>query len=96
MDRMGIYAAMKVPEVWRWDGEKLTFWLLKRGKHVESPISRSFPMLAAPEIVRFVRMQGTMSETKLRRSFREWVRERQTLGWPTAPSKGRPAPRAKN
>jgi Uma2 family endonuclease len=96
LDRMGIYAAMKVPEIWRWDGENLSFWLLKRGKHVASPVSRSFPMLSAHEIVRFVRMRGTMSETRLLRTFREWVREQQTLGWPTAPSKGRPTPRAKS
>jgi Uma2 family endonuclease len=90
MDRMGIYAAMKVPEVWRWDGEKLSYWLLKRGKHVERPVSRSFSMLAANELVRFVCMRGTMSETKLLLTFREWVREQQTLGWPTAPRKGKP------
>jgi Uma2 family endonuclease len=96
MNRMGIYTAMKVPEVWRFDGEKLTFWLLKRGKHVESPVSRSLPMLSAEEIVRFVRMKGTMSETRLLRTFRDWVREQQTLGWPTAPSKSSPTRRAKS
>ncbi len=31
LDRMGIDAAMKVPEVWRWDGEQLLFCLLQRG-----------------------------------------------------------------
>jgi Uma2 family endonuclease len=95
LDRMGIYAAMKVPEVWRWDGENLSFWLLKRGKHVASPVSRSFPMLSASEIVRFMRMQGTMSETRLVQAFRKWIREQQTLDWPTAPSKTRPRPRSK-
>jgi Uma2 family endonuclease len=96
LDRMGIYAALKVPEVWRWDGECLTFWLLKRGKHVESPISRSFPLLAAHELVRFVRMCGTMSQTRLVLSFREWVREQQALGWPTAPGKAQQKPRARS
>jgi Uma2 family endonuclease len=96
MDRMGIYAAMKVPEVWRWDGEKLSFWLLKRGKYVAASVSRSFPLLSADEIAHFVRMRGTMSETRLLRTFRTWVREQQTLGWPTAPSKARPTPRAKS
>jgi Uma2 family endonuclease len=95
LDRMGIYAAMRVPEVWRWDGENLSFWLLKRGKYTASPVSRSFPMLSASEIVRFIRMQGTMSETGLIRVFRGWVREQQTLGWPTAPSKTRATPRSK-
>jgi Uma2 family endonuclease len=96
LDRMGIYAAMKVPEVWRWDGEMLSFWFLKRGKYAEKAISRSFPMLAAHEMARFVRMRGTMSETKLLRSFREWVREQQALGWLSAPSKGPHRPRGKS
>jgi Uma2 family endonuclease len=95
LDRMGIYAAMKVSEVWRWNGETLSFWLLKRGKHVESPVSRSFPMLSAHELARFVRMRGTMGETSLVLTFREWVREQQTLGWPTAPNKGQHKPRSK-
>jgi Uma2 family endonuclease len=96
LDRMGIYAAMKVHEVWRWDGETLSFWLLKRGKYVASPVSRSFPMLPADELARFMRLRGTMGETKLLRTFREWVREQQTLGWPTAPNKGPQRPRGKS
>jgi Uma2 family endonuclease len=87
MDRMGIYAAMKVPEVWRWDGEQLHFCLLRRGKYVEGPVSRHVPVLAADEVARFMGLRGALSEIKLLRAFREWVREQQAQGWPTAPSK---------
>jgi len=87
LNRMGIFAAMKVPEVWRWDGQQIRFCLLRKGKYEESPVSRSFPMLAAPELVRFLQLQPTISETKLLLAFREWVREQQAQGWPTAPGK---------
>jgi Uma2 family endonuclease len=86
LDRMGIYAALKVPEVWRWDGQQLRFCRLKRGKYIESPASRFFPKLAASEIVRFIQMRQTLSEIHLLRAFRQWVREQEARGWPTAPS----------
>src|SRR5262249_26518776 len=87
LDRMGIYAALKVPEVWRWDGLQLRFCLLQKGKYVESAASRAFPMLAAGEVVRFMHMQQTLSKVTLLRAFRQWVREQQAQGWPAAPSK---------
>ena len=89
LDRMGIYAAMKVPEVWRWDGKKLRFCALRRGKYVESSVSRSFPLLAADEIVRFALMQQALGKIAILRAFRQWVREQQEQGWPSAPSKPR-------
>ena len=92
LNRMGIYAALKVPEVWRWDGQRLRFCLLQRGKYVENSVSRSFPLIAAGELVRFLDMAQTMSETKLLRAFREWAREQQAQGWPTAPRAQRSKP----
>src|SRR5262249_28694377 len=91
LDRVGIYAAMKVPEVWRWDGQKFRFCQLRKGKHVEVAASRAFPCLAASEIERFVQMQPALSETKLLRAFRQWVRDQQAQGWPTVPAKARKA-----
>jgi Uma2 family endonuclease len=86
LDRMGIYAALQVPEVWRWDGQQLRFCLLRKGRYVEGPVSPSFPMLATNEIVRFLQMQASFSQMKLLRAFRQWVRDQQAQGWPTAPS----------
>jgi hypothetical protein len=57
------------------------------GKYGESPSSRSFPMLAAGEVARFLLMRRTMSELQLLRAFRQWVREQQEQGWPTAPAR---------
>jgi Uma2 family endonuclease len=86
LDRLAIYVAMNVPEVWRWDGERLRFCLLKRGKYEESAQSKSFPMLAASELQRFVAMTG-VSETKLLRDFRDWITQQRPHNWPSAPSK---------
>jgi Uma2 family endonuclease len=75
LNRMAIYAALKVPEVWRWDGEKLTVHVLgARGTYRISRTSKAFPFLPLAEFTAFLTKEGT-SETKLIRAFRVWVRE---------------------
>jgi Uma2 family endonuclease len=80
LNRMGIYAALKVPEVWRWDGEKLTVCLLgKKGNYAVSERSKAFPFLPLADLVGFMKRAG--GETAVIRSFRKWIREQQAAGW---------------
>lgn len=75
LDRMGIYAAIRVPEVWRFDGETLrVFRLNKRGKYAEAARSQHFPFLPLSEVAQFLQRRTEMDETSLVRSFRRWVR----------------------
>jgi Uma2 family endonuclease len=75
LDRMSIYAALGVPEVWRWDGESLTFNLLtKRGAYRQSDRSKAFPFFPLAEFAPFLE-PTRLSETQLLRSFRAWVRK---------------------
>lgn len=75
MDRMGIYAALGVPEVWRLTQEGLTFQILEAGKYQVRPNSLSFPTLAATELTGFLAQMGQSDDTTLVRQFREWVRQ---------------------
>ena len=76
LDRMGIYAALKVPEVWRFDGESLTVYLLQAdGTYAPSPTSRSLPFLPLDELVDWLHRADEMGQTAWIRQFREWVRE---------------------
>jgi Uma2 family endonuclease len=82
LDRLGIYAALRVPEVWRYDGQDLHVHLLGTdGKYTESGQSRVFPFLPVAEVARFLGMLATLSETELLRQFRAWVRDRIAAGW---------------
>ncbi len=75
LSRMPVYAAMKVPELWRFDGETLTAHVLAADgnyQHVER--SPTFPNVPLEELVRFVHMAVSMSENDLVRAFRDWVR----------------------
>lgn len=80
MDRIGIYAALKVPEVWRWNGAELTVLLLtKRGTYRVSQNSKAFPFLPLVEFVAFL-TRTDVGQTTLIREFRKWVRELKQ-GW---------------
>ncbi len=82
VNRLGIYAVMKVPEVWIYKKGKIRVLLLgPKRKYVESERSRAFPFLPIAELERFLAMRTGMGETDLIRLFRQWVRERIAAGW---------------
>jgi Uma2 family endonuclease len=75
--KLALYAAFGVPEVWRFDGRKLTLYLLDaEGRYQPSSGSASLPGLPPVESERVLGQMGTASETALVRSFRDWVRTR--------------------
>jgi Uma2 family endonuclease len=82
LNRLAICARLRVPEVWRWDGQRLRVCVLgSDGQYTESECSLAFPFLPINELERFLIMGGSMSETKLLRMFREWVRDQIARGW---------------
>jgi Uma2 family endonuclease len=75
LDRMGIYAALGVPELWRFDGESLQVYGLQAdGTYALRPSSLSFPFLPMSDVVRFLIRGEAMDETPWVRSFRDWIR----------------------
>jgi len=88
LDRMGIYAALRVPEVWRWDGNTLRVFLLSPDRNYEeSSRSKAFPFLPLTEFATFL-TRTDISETQLIRLFRNWVREQISRGWKPANEDG--------
>ncbi len=82
LNRMGIYAALGFPEIWRCNSRKLKVCQLVDGKYSESDTSRAFPFLRPAKLIAFLNEHPTLGETALVREFREWVRRQITLGWP--------------
>ena len=73
-NRMGIYAALEIPEVWRFNGQQLTVnQLSSDGNYSVCDRSRYFPKIPVAELVRFIEMRTQTDENSLLRSFREWV-----------------------
>jgi Uma2 family endonuclease len=74
MKRMPIYAAMRVPEVWRFKGEQLKAYLLQPdGTYKVSDYSNVFPFLAMSELQRFLEKAATTDQATLAREFMAWV-----------------------
>jgi len=71
LDRLPIYAAFGVPEIWRFDGEELHVHELHKGRYREKKQSLAFPFLPLDKIVEFIQQ---IDETSLIRSFIDWVR----------------------
>jgi Uma2 family endonuclease len=82
IDRMAIYAALRVPEIWRFNGQELSVLLLTRtGKYASRKRSHSFPFLPMHQLAEFLARRGQVDETTLVRSFRSWVRAQIRKGW---------------
>ncbi|MGB5900614.1 MAG: Uma2 family endonuclease [Geitlerinemataceae cyanobacterium] len=75
MNRMGIYAALGVPEVWRFDREILTILSLVEGEYQLCQVSLALPMFNDAVLMNFLELSQTMGETSLIRHVRQWVRE---------------------
>ncbi len=72
--RQSVYAALGVPEMWRYD-EHLHVLHLQGGKYVERNHSLSFPFLPMPDMEGFIDQIREVRETALIRSFRRWVQK---------------------
>jgi Uma2 family endonuclease len=75
LDRMGIYAALGVPEIWRFEGRSLQVYGLQAdGTYAPVASSPSFPFLPMTGVARFLIEGATSDETPWIRSFRDWIR----------------------
>jgi Uma2 family endonuclease len=76
LERLPIYAAFKIPEVWRYNGERLLVLHLQvDGSYQESSISRALPTLPLAELPRFLSQAEDLSTSfaAISRQFREWI-----------------------
>ena len=78
VNKLGIYSALGVPELWRHNGRILRFYRLQEGEYVDCDRSVAFPLVKVSDIARFLEQSQTMGEIALLRSFRAWVRQNQT------------------
>jgi Uma2 family endonuclease len=76
LDRLGVYAALGVPEIWRFDGEALIGLVLGADRLYHSrETSLAFPFLPLGELVRFIGEHVPGEDTAWAKSFRAWVRD---------------------
>lgn len=78
LNRMGIYASLRVPEVWRYDGQDLAFMILNAdGEYIATSASTCFRLPLTPaDLMPFIRMRDRMDEDVVINEFREWLRRK--------------------
>lgn len=75
-DRLVIYATLKVPEVWRFNGKKIQVLLLNdAGQYVPSSTSKLIPSFRLNDLLPFIRQGLKEGEMPMVRAFRAWLRD---------------------
>jgi len=74
LDRLGIYAQLGIPEVWRFDGSRLTIYRLsEHATYTPGDASTCLPNLTADAVVRLVELGRTLPTSQWVRALREFV-----------------------
>lgn len=74
LDRFSIYADLKVPEIWRYDGENLSIYELIGSEYIIRDSSIALPRLKTTDILRFLSLSASTGENSLVKQFRQWVK----------------------
>ncbi|NER05264.1 MAG: Uma2 family endonuclease [Okeania sp. SIO3C4] len=73
LDRLTIYAALGIREIWRFDGENLFIYCLQNGNYQEQEQSNVLPILSKSVILNFLTRREEKGENALLREFRQWL-----------------------
>lgn len=73
--RMPIYQQLRIPEIWRYDGQTVLILRFQSGEYLPCEYSPSFPMVSGSAIARFLEMAETEDDNTVIRSWRSWIRE---------------------
>ncbi len=71
--KLPIYAALGVPEIWRYDGHELTIYLLQQGQYLTVPQSQALPLLTSHVLTDFLTRLREEGELQALLAFDEWL-----------------------
>lgn len=74
LDRFSIYADLKVPEIWRYDGQILIIYRPLENEYLMQERSIALPLLKTADILRFLSLSTSIGENNLVKQFRQWLR----------------------
>lgn len=80
LDKLSIFAAVGVPEVWRYDGERIRMLRLAGSSYVEHERSLAFPGLQREHLAELLAASHQMSRTAWLRHVRTWVQTQADVG----------------
>ena len=74
LSKFPIYAALGVPEIWRYDGKRVQMYELRDNTYMEIPVSRSFPSLTCALLAGSLELSKTQGHTQALKTFRQEIR----------------------
>ena len=77
LSKFSIYAALGVPEIWRYDGAHVQMYGLTRDTYVEAAESRFFPGLSCSMLLESLDLSKTHGQTAALALFRQRIRARE-------------------
>ncbi|OWY66160.1 hypothetical protein B7486_38185 [cyanobacterium TDX16] len=76
INKFGIYAALGISELWKYDGKELKFYQLEVEEYRERDVSLAFPLISIEDMSNFMEQIPLQGEVALLKSFRAWVRDK--------------------
>lgn len=74
LDKFPLYAALGVPEIWRYNGQRLTISTLSASGYTTATTSTVLPYLTDAILTDFVTQSLTLPRTAFLRALRAWIR----------------------
>ena len=75
LDKFSIYAKLQVPELWHYDGKKVTFNKLKGKKYHQISHSAALPQLSSEKLTEFLKLSQEKGQTFALKAFRQYLNE---------------------
>ena len=79
LSKSSIYAALGVPEIWRYDGQVMTIYYLEQDHYVTVETSRALPLLSATILSQFLSRLRDEGELPAVLAFDGWLRTQKRL-----------------
>jgi Uma2 family endonuclease len=74
ISKLPIYAALGVPELWRYDGGALTIYQLREGQYVLADASQALPILTGAVLTEFLARIPKEDQYDILLAFEEWLK----------------------
>jgi Uma2 family endonuclease len=75
LDKFPIYAALGVPEMWRYDGKRCTLHGLANGEYVLLEMSQALPLLTGEVLTSFLNRLRDEDQYDVLLAFEEWLNQ---------------------
>ena len=73
INKLKLYAAMGVPEFWRYNGEVWRIYVLRDGEYIEVEESPTFPLMPKVKLYEFL-VSARQDEVEAELALRKWIR----------------------